>query len=176
MNTVGETITIYRVKKGLTKAKLSQITKVSPSLITKLENGERMPSTKTKLKIANALNVDIKEMFPDFEFDNVIVEKTKRLTDETYIKIGENIEKYRKLRGISLTELAELVGMTANAISNYERAKRKPPIDILKKIAIAFNINANELITIEEKTLSDYTTDELLEEIRRRCSSENFSN
>jgi transcriptional regulator with XRE-family HTH domain len=60
--------------------------------------------------------------------------------------IGSNIMKYRKLANMTQEELAEKLHMTRQAISNYERGKNQPDINVLTAMADIFNISIESLI------------------------------
>ena len=45
------------------------------------------------------------------------------------MRTGELIRKYRKMRGLTQTELAEKCGLTDSAIRNYELGNRTPGDD-----------------------------------------------
>lgn len=60
-----------------------------------------------------------------------------------------NIASIRIHKGFSQNELARLVGLTGSAISQYESGKRKPNIDMLKKIAQVLNCTVDDLIKEE---------------------------
>lgn len=62
------------------------------------------------------------------------------------MSLGENIKKYRKLKGLKQSELAELTGVSRVAIGNYERGDRTPNVDIIGRISIALDIPFNDLI------------------------------
>jgi len=59
---------------------------------------------------------------------------------------SRNLKKYRKERGLSQRELAELSGLTLRMISYYENEASKPPIDNITAIAKALNVRINDLI------------------------------
>lgn len=60
---LSEKIKSYRKKNKMTKSELARLINVSPSYITKLENGEKEnPSLEVKIKIANALGCSISEL------------------------------------------------------------------------------------------------------------------
>lgn len=59
---------------------------------------------------------------------------------------AKNLAYYRKAIGINQTELAEKIGITAGQVSKYERGYAEPRPDILKKIAIALNIDTKKLL------------------------------
>lgn len=56
------------------------------------------------------------------------------------MKLGENIKKYREQAGMTLRDLADIVGVTHVTLSRYETGKSTPRYDILKKIAIAVGV------------------------------------
>lgn len=56
-----------RTKKGLTQKELSKLSGVSESYIGDLERNEKIPSIITICKLANALEVDIKELFEYYD-------------------------------------------------------------------------------------------------------------
>ncbi len=55
---------------------------------------------------------------------------------EKYIKVGENIAHYRKLRNITQAQLAELVDISRTHMSNIEAPNMITPISL----ELAFNI------------------------------------
>ena len=50
-------------------------------------------------------------------------------------QIGKNLEYLRRIRGLSLKEVAKGVGVTYSAISNYESGLRVPRYEIMVRIA-----------------------------------------
>ena len=64
------------------------------------------------------------------------------------------IYKYRTALHMTQAQLAFLVGVTSNAITQYESGARKPNILMLKKLARALHTTADALlepINIEEE-------------------------
>lgn len=62
-------ITLYREQANMSKSELARLIGVSPSYITKLENGEKAnPSLEIKIKIANALEVPPSFILDDESF------------------------------------------------------------------------------------------------------------
>lgn len=57
----------------------------------------------------------------------------------------ETIKKLRKQNGLTQKELADLVGTSQAAISNYESGNRSLGIETAKKIAIALEVSLDEL-------------------------------
>ena len=88
------------------------------------------------------------------------------------IDIGGNIRKYRKAKGLTQNELAEIIGSSQHRIANYERGIREPRLSTIEAIANALDVTVPELLGYEVaecKSLSDYHTDELLRELWRRA-------
>lgn len=61
------------------------------------------------------------------------------------MSIGNRIKQARELRGMSRKELAALVGVTPNAISNYETGVSFPKAPVLCAMFGALQIDANFL-------------------------------
>ena len=73
----------------------------------------------------------------DLEFDNDI-----------YNTIRKNIRKYRKERGITSAELAEMVGLSHDFIRQIQsdKAGYNFSVDTLVKISVALNTSLDDLI------------------------------
>lgn len=56
------------------------------------------------------------------------------------------IYEYRKNRKMTQRELAEAVGVTASAITQYETGARKPDIVTLKKLASVLHCTTDQLL------------------------------
>lgn len=86
--------------------------------------------------------------------------------------IGKNVAKFRTNMKLSQRELARRTGISGQMISKIEHNLTQPSLETLKKIAAALNVSLEELISTPNikpyKSLSDYTTRELLEELARR--------
>ena len=71
---------------------------------------------------------------------------------------GNYICEQRKNRGLSQTELADLLGVTNKAVSKWENGYAKPTTNTLRKLAAVFGTNVDELLQIrEEKKTVDIT-------------------
>ena len=53
------------------------------------------------------------------------------------MSIGENIAKYRKVKGLTQEQLGELLGVTNQAVSKWESAVSMPDIMLLPRISNA---------------------------------------
>ena len=63
--------------------------------------------------------------------------------------IGDKIRELRKINDITQQELAKKLGISFQALSNYENNRRNPSVEQIKLICIFFNISADELLEIE---------------------------
>ena len=75
---IGQRLKDIRKKRGLTQEQLGELVGRSYKYIGLIERGQRMPSIKTLAKIADELNVDIKDFF-DFPKSGKVTEKERYL-------------------------------------------------------------------------------------------------
>jgi len=66
-------------------------------------------------------------------------------------KIGKFISELRKSKGLTQKELADMLGVTFQAVSKWERGQNVPDIAILKDISRIFNINIDDILNGETK-------------------------
>jgi len=59
---------------------------------------------------------------------------------------GENLEKIRKLKGITQKELAEKIGATQRIISHYESNVKSPPLKYIIMIADTLQVSVDTLL------------------------------
>ena len=60
--------------------------------------------------------------------------------------LGQNIASYRKSKNITQEALAEICGVSAQAVSKWENDASCPDITLLKTIARTFGISVDELL------------------------------
>lgn len=65
-------------------------------------------------------------------------------------KIGKFISKCRKNKKLTQSELAEQLGVTDRAVSNWENGKNMPDLSLFKPLCEKLNITINELLSGEE--------------------------
>lgn len=61
--------------------------------------------------------------------------------------IARRVRAFRKLKGHTQAELAELLGVSMAVLGSIERGTRKPDIKILQRISSILNIDSEELYT-----------------------------
>lgn len=59
------------------------------------------------------------------------------------------IKEVSKSQGISITKLAELVGITQPNMSNIANGKTSPSLDLLERIAAALDVPVPELFALQ---------------------------
>ena len=63
--------------------------------------------------------------------------------------IAKNLIKYRKEKGFTQQELAEILNYSDKSISKWERGEGVPDIYILKQIAELYGVTVNDIIGME---------------------------
>ena len=71
------------------------------------------------------------------------------------MSVGENIRRYRKLRGMTQAQLAEAVGLTEGAVRHYESGIRAVKPELLEKIAKALEVSEGALKDYGVETSQD---------------------
>ena len=67
------------------------------------------------------------------------------------MELNEKIKKYRKEAGLSQEDLASKIYVSRTLITKYESGSAFPTQENLEKIAIALNVNVEDLLSSEEK-------------------------
>lgn len=68
--------------------------------------------------------------------------------DDLSFEIGKNIRKYRKLKGLTLEKLAEVLETETNYLGQCERGERRFSLDKLVDLIEYFGITANDIIKL----------------------------
>ncbi len=63
--------------------------------------------------------------------------------------LGENIKNLRTIKGLSQVELAKLLCVTKQSVSNWENENIQPSIDMLIKLADVFSVSTDYLLDRE---------------------------
>lgn len=71
------------------------------------------------------------------------------------MKLNEKILHYRKATKLSQEELAELVGVSRQAVSKWELGESTPDVDKLLSLARAFGVTTDELLSEAEPAAAD---------------------
>lgn len=71
--------------------------------------------------------------------------------DILYIKLGENIRKFRKQKGFSQDDLAYESGVNRAYIGYMERSEKKPSIRTVNKIAYTLGIKLYKFFIFDDE-------------------------
>lgn len=66
------------------------------------------------------------------------------------MNIGDNMRNIRKRKGMTLQQLADILGCSQQNISQYESGKRTPKLETLQKMAAALEVSLFDLVDKEE--------------------------
>ncbi|MGN0648875.1 MAG: helix-turn-helix domain-containing protein [Oscillospiraceae bacterium] len=80
--------------------------------------------------------------------------------ENTMLKLGENLKKFRLQRELTQEQLADVLGVSAQAVSRWENGTTYPDITLLPTIASYFEITLDELMGME-----DFKSEEQLKEL-----------
>ena len=81
----------------------------------------------------------------------------KPVPAETKPMICDRIRHYREKLGMEQKALAAMVGVTANAVSNWERGRARPDVNLLPDICEALQITLYQLYSLDDPSVK-YTT------------------
>ena len=163
--TIGEMIRQERKKKGITQNELAKRLGITQSAVGQFEKKDSGIRYETVQKIAEALEVPIYTFF---------------------LNEGERVKSIRENKGLTQTDLAEKVNLSAQLIDDIEQCKYRPSNSMLMKLANALEIPVSELIPgeistsdIVDSTINVNTATEGLKAIIRRlyhCDDDHPSN
>lgn len=68
------------------------------------------------------------------------------------MSIGDNIKKWRELRNLKQSELAEMLGVSDKTVSSWEINRTEPKMGMFEKISSALNCKKTDIIGIEDDT------------------------
>ena len=69
--------------------------------------------------------------------------------------LNQRIRILRQARGLSQVELARILGVTKQSVSNWENDNIQPSIEMLKKIAQTFGVSADYLLGLDDSEYID---------------------
>ena len=67
-----------------------------------------------------------------------------------YIYMNEKLKLLRKQKNVSQKEVANAIGITLSAYSNYEQGIREPSLQILVSICKYFDVSSDYLLGLDE--------------------------
>lgn len=86
--------------------------------------------------------------------------------------IGSKIRYERQKAGLTQEQLAGRCGICSSNLRKYETGKQIPKFQMVERIADALEVSYTKFLEVEpqaqQKSLSDYSTLELIQELERR--------
>lgn len=82
--------------------------------------------------------------------------KNEIKTEVATMNIGNNIAVLRKKKGITQEELANELGVSAQAVSKWENNSSCPDVSLLTKIADYFGVSVDALLRTQEDDIVDF--------------------
>jgi transcriptional regulator with XRE-family HTH domain len=73
------------------------------------------------------------------------------LAAEWTMEFPERLQHLRKQKGLTQKTLADAVGMSLIQISRYESGQSQPTLDVLRRLAVALSVSADELLFDSEE-------------------------
>lgn len=67
-----------------------------------------------------------------------------------YKQVGQQVRKYRQLRGLTQEKLSELLGLNDKYIGHVERCERKMSYKVLIQLLDFFQVNPQEFFDFDE--------------------------
>ncbi|PTX64730.1 helix-turn-helix protein [Melghirimyces profundicolus] len=115
-----------RVAKGLLTQELSNRVGISPTALSKLENGQTKPKLSTLRLLSQALNVPIAhlgcfESLPEYSF-------------------GQRLKKARLYHGMTHKEMADFLGVSEKSVRLWQDRLVKPSPEYMEKVEAYLSI------------------------------------
>lgn len=139
--TIGERIKVVRKKHGLTQTQLSEMTYISRSHISRVENGFEKPSKRLIKLVSVALNV---------EYDWLMYGQEKDEKKETF-SLSEKMKAIRVENGLSIDEVAEKMTVSESYVFRVENGFEKPSEMYIALFCLTFGVEKEKLLGAMKK-------------------------
>ena len=67
------------------------------------------------------------------------------------LRLGRNVQHFRRLRALSQEALAELAGSSLKQIGRVERGEVNVTVDVLIRIAVSLRVNISDLFDLDSE-------------------------
>lgn len=132
MNRLSETRKLH----GKTLAEVADAINLAPNTISQYENGKREPKLKIWQEMADYFNVSV----PYLQGFDECKPATNR------------IRYLREKNGLSQSALGGQIGVSQQAINNYENGTREPKLKTCQKLADCFGVSIQYLLKLDSDT------------------------
>lgn len=148
---IGKQIKTFRKSAGFTQDELAKRLNTTKQTISRYEKGDRKANQDMLFELCDIFGVSIDDFFPS-QKDSIMNK------EEIAIIIGENIKQYRLQNGWTQQELGSKIGISKNAIGNYEKGFRSPKKDTMFDLANVFNVTIDDLFPPIQKVPTSTTS------------------
>jgi len=84
------------------------------------------------------------------------------MKEKAPMHFGKRLAEMRKRRGLTQQQLCELVGTHVSQLRNYESDRSQPTLEVIRKLALALDVTADELVFDPAERLPLVTDKELI--------------
>ena len=67
----------------------------------------------------------------------------------------ERLSAFRKQRGLTAPQLAEIIGTHVSMVRRYETGKVQPTLDVIRRLALALEVSADVLVFDDDERTTD---------------------
>ena len=134
---LGKHLRKLRRRQKINLLEFARLTGFSPAYVSSIERGLKKPGPSFIQKVSSVLQISSSYLK---SFSEDILE-------------GQQIQELRENRGLNLSELAEISGITEEALKKIEQGETTPTAQEIKKLSEALNHPLGEPINPEELSL-----------------------
>lgn len=139
MSSLGEKLKTLRKNNKLTQTDMANILGVKKSSISKYENNVNVPDIKSLIKLSNYFEISLDSLV-DNSFE--LYEDEKNFS----LMLSDRIKECRLELRYNQPELARILNVTKQTISNWEKGVRIPDAHTLLRLSDLFNCSVDYLL------------------------------
>lgn len=153
-----------RTQQFLTLKDLQNKTGISISTLSKYEQNQLQPTLVNVNRLSAVLDVSAEDLYIKKEEDN------KTIKDSKSLSVGAVLKELRKIRAVSVYNIAKALSISVNLYKNFEKSSSLPATNELVKLAAFFNVPISFLaeehsdlnsVRNELESLKDYSNKDL---------------
>lgn len=175
---ISEKLRQIRHQKHLTQAEFADAIGISRTHYSNIENQTVTLTDKVLKKISLKFNIsmDYLKGITDEEPEHHPDIKRNVVYNLPAIRIGKRMKELREARGLDINDLVDALEVTTGIYSQYEQGSMLPDIEILIRLSYFYNVSADWLLGVTEKTNIQGAV-ELLDSLPKEiCSDEDAEN
>lgn len=152
-----------RTQQFLTLKDLQNKTGISISTLSKYEQNQLQPTLVNVNKLSFILDVSADELY-------IKKEEINKLKESKSLSVGAVLKELRKIRSVSVYNIAKALSISVNLYKNFEKSSSLPATNDLVKLAAFFNVPISFLaeehsdlnsVRTELDSLKDYSNNDL---------------